>query len=73
MLPISRREYKVMLDHRLFVDRKESAASFCRDLSSLAKRLRKVGCDSEFDGTDKREIVFLDTSRPGAEQPLRVP
>ena len=61
MLAISRREYKVMLDDRLFVDRKEAAASFCRDLHSLAKRLRKVECDGEFDGSDKREIVFLDT------------
>ncbi|HUE74787.1 MAG TPA: di-heme-cytochrome C peroxidase [Pirellulaceae bacterium] len=61
MHPISRREYKVMLDHRHFLDRKDAAASFCRDLHSLTKRLRKVECDGEFDGTDKREIVFLDT------------
>jgi hypothetical protein len=61
VLKLSRREYKVMLDHRLFVDRKVATASFCRDLHALAKRLRKIECDGEFDGTDKREIVFLDT------------
>jgi hypothetical protein len=32
MLAISRREYKVMLDHRLFAERKPAAASFCREL-----------------------------------------
>lgn len=61
MLAISRREYKVMLDHRLFVDRKEAAASFCRELHALAKRLSRIECDGEFERTQKREIVFLDT------------
>ena len=49
-----------MLDHRQFVDRKEAAAFFCRDLHALAKRLRKIEYAGELDGTDKWEIVFLD-------------
>lgn len=61
MIPISRREYKIMLDHRLFADRTEAAASFCRDVHVLARRLKKIECDGEFDGNNKREIVFLDT------------
>jgi hypothetical protein len=38
MRPISRREYRVMLDHRLCTDRKKAAASFCHDLDALAEQ-----------------------------------
>jgi len=58
---VSSREYKVMLDHRLFLDRKPAAEAFCRDLHSCAARLTKIKCDGEFRSSSKREIVFLDT------------
>jgi hypothetical protein len=59
---VSRREYKVMLDHRLFLDRKAAAESFCRELHAVAKRLKKIECDGEFKTMERREITFLDTS-----------
>jgi hypothetical protein len=59
---ITRREYKVMLDHRLFVDRKAAAAVFCRELRACTERLPGVRCEGEFDRCEKREIAFLDTS-----------
>ena len=58
---VSSREYKVMLDHRLFLDRKPAAEAFCRDLHSCAKRLPRIECDGKFESISKREIVFLDT------------
>lgn len=61
MLRVSRREYKVMLDHRLFTDRKPAAEAFCRELHSCARRLKGVECDGEFKKTKKRVITFLDT------------
>ncbi|QDU28657.1 hypothetical protein ETAA8_37600 [Anatilimnocola aggregata] len=60
-LRISRREYKVMLDQRLFVDRKEAALELCLDLHACAKRLKKIEVDGEFKKVRRREIVFLDT------------
>jgi hypothetical protein len=61
MLVVSRREYKVMLDHRLFEDRKPAAEAFCRELNACAKRLKGIECDGQFEKTKKRELVFLDT------------
>lgn len=61
MLEVTRREYKVMLDQRMFEDRKRAAASLGEDLHSLARRLKSVECDGEFDNTKKRQITFLDT------------
>jgi len=60
MLPVSSREYKVLLDHRMFADRKQAAANLCRELHACAKRLKGIECDGEFQKTKKREIVFLD-------------
>lgn len=60
MLPVSSREYKVMLDHSPFAERKGAAAAFCQDLRSCCKRLKGIECDGEFRKTDKREIAFLD-------------
>ena len=62
MLPVISREYKVMLDHRMFADRKTAAANLCRELHACAKRLKGIECDGEFEKTKKREIVFLDTA-----------
>lgn len=59
---VTRREYKVMLDHRLFLDRKPAVEAFGRDLHSCAARLTKIDCEGEFTSTRKREIVFLDTA-----------
>ena len=61
MRKISSREYKVMLDHRLFVERKVAAERFCAELHACAKRFKSVECDKQFTKTKKREIVFLDT------------
>jgi len=61
MLPVSRREYKVMLDHRRFLDRKRAAKKFWGDLRACCARL-KVIYMGDFDTTDKREIAFLDTA-----------
>jgi hypothetical protein len=62
MLKVSRREYKVMLDHRMFLERKQAAESFCGELHACAERFKGVACDGQFEKTKKREIVFLDTS-----------
>jgi len=61
MIPITSREYKVMLDHRMFADRKQAAANLCREIHACAKRLEDIECDGEFNETKKRELVFLDT------------
>jgi hypothetical protein len=61
MLPVSRREYKVMLDHQRFADRKRAAKKLGGELRACCSRL-KVSCNGEFDTTDKREIAFLDTA-----------
>ncbi len=59
---VSRREYKVMLDHRLFLDRGPAVEAFGRDLHGCAKRLKGIECDGEFREEKRREIAFLDTS-----------
>ncbi|MCI0627623.1 MAG: hypothetical protein L0387_39235 [Acidobacteria bacterium] len=61
MLPVSRREYKVMLDHRRFVDRKRAVKKFWGEVCACCEGL-KVRCKDEFDTTDKRVIAFLDTA-----------
>jgi len=58
---LNSREYKVMVDHRLFVDRKSAALGFWRDVSACAKRLPITDHSGSFDEVSKREIVFLDT------------
>jgi hypothetical protein len=59
--PLRSREYKVMLDHRLFADRKAAAASFWRELKRCGRRFDDMRLEGEFDATQKRSIVFLDT------------
>jgi hypothetical protein len=60
-IPIVRsREYKMMLDHRLFADRKQAAARFWAEAAALAGQA-EVKCVGEFDDQKSREIVFLDT------------
>lgn len=61
MLRISRREYKVMLDQRLFIDRKASVRDFFRELHACARRLKGIEWDGKTKKTKKRELVFLDT------------
>jgi hypothetical protein len=61
MKKISRREYKVMLDQRMFVDRKEAVAEMCDDLRNIAKRLKKTEFDGKFEAADRRRLCFLDT------------
>lgn len=54
------REYKIMMDHRLFQDRKAALASFLNELGSLAKEL-EIGFTNDDLKTRKRSIQFLDT------------
>ena len=61
MLRITRREYKVMLEHRLFINRKSAARELNQELHAIAKRLKGVECDGQFSKTRKRDITFLDT------------
>src|SRR5687767_9405391 len=58
---VTSREYKVILDHRLFMDRKAAAVSFLSELSRCAERMPDIESAGSFDKTKKREIVFLDT------------
>jgi len=62
MLKVISREYKVLLDHRLFADRKKAAADFWEELAARADTLAGVESHGEFNKTKKRRIVFLDTS-----------
>jgi len=61
MLRITRREYKVMLEHRLFINRKPAARELSHELHAIARRLKGVACDGQFDKNKKRDITFLDT------------
>src|SRR4051812_16663143 len=61
MLVVSRRVYKVMLDHSAFSDYKQAASEFCADLHAAAAKIKDVECDRSFDFVKKRTIVFLDT------------
>lgn len=54
------REYKIMMDHRLFADRKPAIDSFLAELKSLAEQVG-TGYGSAELKTRKREIVFMDT------------
>ena len=54
------REYKIMMDHRLFTDRKPAMESFLGELRDLAELLR-VGFEIQKEKSQKRQIVFLDT------------
>jgi hypothetical protein len=60
-LKISSREYKVVLDHRLFANRKEAAATFANELSACAKRLGPLRFEGRFKTDKRRTIIFLDT------------
>lgn len=61
ILQVESREYKVMLNHRLFVDRKPAAEALCDELHVLASRIKGVTLSGEFKSTDKRIITLLDT------------
>jgi len=55
------REYKIMLDHCLFKDRKQAVARFWHEVCRAAERVA-VNTKGEFKKTKKREITFLDTT-----------
>lgn len=61
MPKVTRREYKVMLEHRMFVERRTAAEAFCRELRACTARLDGVECDGHFEKAKQRQIVFLDT------------
>lgn len=60
MLPITSREYKVMLDHRMFSDRKDGLHLVQRDLKRLS-RVLDIAPEGKFDMVERRTIRFLDT------------
>lgn len=57
------REYKVMLDQKMFGDRDVAADAFWTELEACAARLAGSGVTTtgQFNKTDKKEIAFLDT------------
>lgn len=61
MARLESREYKVMLDHRLFVDRKTALKELWHDLRRLAD-VEGVMSDDRFDCVEKRTIRFVDSS-----------
>lgn len=56
------REYKIMMDHRLFTDRKPAIDSFLNELRLLARQLELKYDDDKLTSL-KREVIFLDTSQ----------
>lgn len=55
------REYKLMLEHRWFVQRKQAVDAFWKETTAAAK-LQQIQVKGSFAGPEKREIVFFDTS-----------
>ena len=83
MLPVTSREYKVMLDHRMFAQRMDALGELQRDLQRLAKRIQ-LAIEGKWSKPKKRSIRFLDTCdgavnannfilryrrKPGADEP----
>jgi len=60
MRKITSREYKVMLAHGAFADRKSAVESFWSELRDFARSLR-IDAHGKFTSPERREIVFLDT------------
>jgi hypothetical protein len=58
---LSSREYKVMLNHHMFADRREGSRTVCEELRALAGRLPKIKWQGELQVNKRRTIVFLDT------------
>ncbi len=58
---VTSREYKLMLDHRLFAIRDEAAAIFGDDLARCTSSIDLVKLKGRFDRISKRQITFLDT------------
>jgi hypothetical protein len=61
MQPLVSREYKLMLDSRLFGDRRRAADELWAELQALADRL-DIQATDEFSRTKQRWITFLDTA-----------
>ena len=54
------REYKIMMDHRLFVDRKSAMIEFLAEIKALGLQLGLKTAD-QVSKPKRREVVFLDT------------
>ena len=54
------REYKIMMDHRLFVDRKPAIMEFIAEFKALASQIGINTTDQE-SKLKRRQVVFLDT------------
>jgi len=61
MTRLQSREYKVMLDHQLFLDRKSALKELWQDLRRVAD-VDGVMSNEKFDCVEKRVIRFIDTS-----------
>ena len=55
------REYKVMLDHEPFVDRRAALRALRDELDALAGAIGRIAMKGDFDEEVERTIVFLDT------------
>ncbi|WP_165253576.1 hypothetical protein [Paludisphaera soli] len=55
------REYKAMLDHRPFRDRRPSVDEFWAEVEALAGTMTSVRAKGRLDEQEERTIVFLDT------------
>lgn len=60
-MKIVSREYKVMLDHEPFVDRRAALEALRGDLDALVGAIEGVAATGGFDEERRRTIVFLDT------------
>jgi hypothetical protein len=54
------REYKIMMDHRLFVDRKPAIMEFLAEIKALASQIGVNSAD-QVSKPKRRQVVFLDT------------
>lgn len=61
MLCVESREYKCMLDPRLFADADRAAKQLRRDLKHASKTVKRVNLSGHFEASGPRTIEFLDT------------
>jgi hypothetical protein len=55
------REYKVMVDHEAFADRRAALGSLREELNALAGIVGRISAKGDFDEEKDRTILFLDT------------
>ena len=58
---VTSREYKVMLQHRWFANRKAALGQFWEEAAAIAES-SSISVSGDFDRPEKRKIVFFDTT-----------